>query len=130
MVQRSNLIQIASDEWVVMREFAQYPKAIIRGMRDASGEARFILCSWHPIRHKQHMMGLFDTKEAAEKAVPWPSRNPAVPPRPDGGNQEAINAYRRRSGMDGNGYPPGSPDRKRADARRKAPTQPEGQMGA
>ncbi|WP_053386259.1 hypothetical protein [Leucobacter japonicus] len=128
MVERSNLIQIASDEWVVMREFAQYPKAIIRGMRDASGEARFILLSWHPVRHKQHMMGLFDTKEAAEKAVPWPSRNPPVPPRPE--DREAAEAYRRQSGNDGNGYPPGSPDRARADARRKAPTQPGGQMGA
>lgn len=82
MVERSNLIQVASDEWIVMREFTQYPKAVIRGMRDGAGEARFILSSWHPVRHKQQTMGLFASKEEAEAAVPWPSRNPPVPPSP------------------------------------------------
>lgn len=129
MVERSNLIQVASDEWIVMREFAQYPKAVIRGMRDGAGEARFILSSWHPVRHKQQMMGLYSSKEEAEAAVPWPSRNPPVPPSPHLPPEDRA-AHLAATGRDGCGYPPGSLDRKRADAK-SAPAQPDkGQAGA
>ncbi|MGW9021557.1 hypothetical protein ACWGOE_08765 [Leucobacter chromiiresistens] len=82
MGQRSNLIQVASDEWIVMREFAQYPKAVIRGIRDTSGDARYLLLAWHPVRHRQRMVGIYSTREEAEAAVPWPSRSPQLPGLP------------------------------------------------
>lgn len=117
MVERSNLIQVASDEWIVMREFAQYPKAVIRGMRDSDGQARFILSSWNPVRHKQRMIGLYPTKEEAEQAVPWPTRNPDLPARAE------IAKVRQRgpNTVDGNGYPPGSPDWERVQKKRPTP---------
>lgn len=83
VAERSNLIQVASDEWIVMREFAQYPKAVIRGIRDTAGEARYVLLAWHPVRHRQRMVGIFATRTEAEQAVPWPSRSPQVPGRAD-----------------------------------------------
>ncbi len=83
VAERSNLIQVASDEWIVMREFAQYPKAVIRGIRDTAGEARYVLLAWHPVRHRQRMVGIFATRTEAERAVPWPSRSPQVPGRAD-----------------------------------------------
>ncbi|WP_346057169.1 hypothetical protein [Leucobacter alluvii] len=82
MGERSNLIQVASDEWIVMREFAQYPKAVIRGIRDTSGEARYLLLAWHPVRHRQRMVGIYSSREEAEAAVPWPSRSPQLPGLP------------------------------------------------
>lgn len=62
-----------------MREFAQYPKAVIRGIRDTSGDARYLLLAWHPVRHRQRMVGIYPTREEAEAAVPWPSRSPQLP---------------------------------------------------
>ena len=84
VAERSNLIQVATDEWIVMREFAQYPKAVVRGIRDTAGEARYLLLTWHPVRHRQRMVGIFATRQEAERAVPWPSRSPQLPglPRP------------------------------------------------
>ncbi|MEJ6488570.1 hypothetical protein PQI23_02400 [Leucobacter sp. USCH14] len=95
MVERSNLIQVASDEWIVMREFAQYPKAVIRGIRDTSGDARYLLLAWHPVRHRQRMVGIFTTREEAENAVPWPSRSPRLPGLPGtNGSRSAIRESR------------------------------------
>lgn len=77
------MIQVAWDEWIVMREFPQQPKAVIRAMRDTSGDVRYILSSWDPVRHRQRMIGVFEDRDVAEKAVPWPTTNPPKPGPPE-----------------------------------------------
>ncbi|WP_053353728.1 hypothetical protein [Leucobacter musarum] len=125
MAERSNLIQVASDEWIVMREFAQYPKAVIRGIRDTAGEARYVLLAWHPVRHQQRMVGIFATRTEAERAVPWPSRSPKVPGRADAPLQPGAAAAQgsaRGSAQAGGSQRSGGSPRAQSTQRAQPPT--------
>lgn len=66
------LIQIEADTWIVMREHAQRPKAVVLGFRNTAGEARFMVLVWDPIRSKRRMVDVHESLQAAADSVPWP----------------------------------------------------------
>lgn len=96
------MIQIEADTWVVMREYPQYPKAVIQGFKNTAGEARFMVLTWDPIRSKRRLVDVYTTLFEAEKSVPWPG--PPDNPGPPYQSPEAGRAERERRGGDGNGY--------------------------
>lgn len=67
------MIQIEADTWIVMREHALRPKAVIQGFRNTAGEARFMVLIWDPIRSKRRLVDVHETLQAAEDSVPWPT---------------------------------------------------------
>lgn len=106
-MQRSNLIKIAADQWIVMREQPDVPKAIIHRVTDTANTERFMVMVWQPIPADRRMVGIYDSLQDAEKSVPWPNR-PAVP-GPPGMSGDAAAANMRARGVDGTGMPPGVP---------------------
>lgn len=92
----SECIQIDTDSWIVMRELPQHPKAIIHRITDTTGEARFVLLTWHAEPSKRRMVGIHRNLREATRAVPWPDANGRTPPIPESMQRPAPNDVTQR----------------------------------
>ncbi|MBC9926009.1 MULTISPECIES: hypothetical protein [unclassified Leucobacter] len=63
-------IQVDADTWVIMRESAHQPKAIVQRVTSTAGEARFLLMTWHPIATERRMVAIHPDLRTADRAVP------------------------------------------------------------
>lgn len=73
-------IQIETGQWVVMRNDKWRPKAVIRRVGWHDGSEQFMLMTWHSTPAERKLVGIYESLEAANRAVPW--RNPKPPPMP------------------------------------------------
>lgn len=97
-------IQVEADTWIVMREYPQFPKAVIQGFRGTDGAARFMVLTWDPIRTRRRMVSIHESLDEADAAVPWPT--PV--------NTATYHAQQRGNAS---GYPPGTSQYDAADRR-------------
>lgn len=107
-MERSNLIQVETGQWIVMRENPNLPKAIVHQVTDTGGVARFMVMVWQSNPAERRMAGIYESLQAAEASVPWTNPRPVLP-GPPGMSGEAAAANMRARGVDGTGMPPGVP---------------------
>lgn len=80
---RMPYMQISTDQWAVIRESLEHPKAIIQQVTARDQTARYLLYTWHPDPVKRRLHGMFDTIEEANREVSWSNPRPSTPGMPD-----------------------------------------------
>lgn len=62
-------IRFDEDTWVVMRNSREFPKAIIRRVRDRRGATHYQLYRWDLATDKRLLMGTYRTLNEADEKV-------------------------------------------------------------
>lgn len=70
MAETREPIQVDADTWLIMRESARQPKAVVHRVTSTAGEARFLLMTWQPIITERRMVAIHPDLRAADRAVP------------------------------------------------------------
>ncbi|TDP91704.1 hypothetical protein EDF62_2323 [Leucobacter luti] len=91
----TGLIMYDTDTWLVLRDNPASPAAVISRITDTGGAERYLLLKWELDPAARRMVGIYTSLREAGDAVPWAKRHTP----------------------DGNGYPPGS--KQRRDARQR-----------
>ena len=66
-------LQISTDQWAVIRESIEHPKAIIQQVTARDQTARYLLHTWNPDPAQRRLHGMLDSLEEANHEVKWPS---------------------------------------------------------
>lgn len=75
-------MQIAADQWIVIRESMERPKALIQEVTARDQTARYLLFTWNIDPGKRRLHGMYDTLEDANHEVKWSNPRPDVPGPP------------------------------------------------
>ena len=66
---RAEPIQIEADSWMLMRNPSNHPVAIVNRITDTTGEARFLVLTWHANPAMRRMTGIYTSLEDADSSV-------------------------------------------------------------
>lgn len=73
-------IQISDCEWIVIRNYADMPVAVVRRF-DATAEhpPYFRVVTWRPTSAGRELIGRYETMKDADRAIPFSTTNSASP---------------------------------------------------
>lgn len=103
---RMPYMQIAPDQWVVIRESMERPKAIIQLVTARDQTEKYFLFTWHLDPTKRRLHGMYDTIEEANREVKWPRTPANTPGIPDQLRQPNPNARSAQARHPEAGAPP------------------------
>lgn len=79
---RMPYLQIAVDQWVVVRESLEHPKALIQAVTARDQTQRYLLFTWHLDPSRRRLHGMYDTIDEANREVLWNNVMPESPGMP------------------------------------------------
>lgn len=103
---RMPYMQIAPDQWVVIRESMERPKAMIQLVTARDQTEKYFLFTWNLDPAKRRLHGMYDTLEEANREVKWNNPKPNIPGVPDQLSQPNPNGQSARPRRPATGAPP------------------------